>query len=114
LARQCFDTHANTDADKAMSPCVVLTSMEVRTTVAYESFCAAAKNQFPVVKDVSLETLPDDILPAGYREHHKFFLLCGGEKGLARWDAMLKKQYRRSAKAIRKVKKKAAKSAASS
>jgi len=113
LARQCFNTHADNDAEKAKSSCVVLTSMEVRTTVAYESFCAAARTQFPIVNDVSLETLPDDILPAGYREHHKFFLLCGGEKGLTRWDAMLKKQYRRSSRAIRKVKKKAAKSAAS-
>jgi hypothetical protein len=109
LARQCFETHAETEAEKAASSCVVLTSMEVRTAVAYEAFCAAAKLRFPVVQELSLACLPDEVLPPGYRDHHKFFLLCGGEKGLARWDAMLKKQHRRSTKAVRKEKKKAAK-----
>jgi hypothetical protein len=108
MARQCFQA----STDKGQSPCVVLSSMEVRTAVAYEAFRAAAEMHFPVVHELSLDPLPDDVLPPGYRDHHKFFMLCGGEKGLARWDAMLRKQYRRTTKAVRQEKEKAAKKTA--
>ena len=113
LERQAFDRQAGelpppgdgaqtitelTAADKAVSACVVLTSMEVRTAKAYEAFLLAARQRFPICRELSLAELPDGVMPAGYRDHHRLFLLCGGEAGLRAWDNMVKPKYRRSRK----------------
>jgi predicted nicotinamide N-methyase len=91
---------------KTLSPCIVLVSMEVRTAKAFNAFVASASERFPIVKELSLEVIEsasgeeanEQVMPLGFRNHHKFYLLCGGELALARWDGMVKPRYRRSRK----------------
>ena len=77
---------------------LVVNLVQVRTAKALDAFTSSARRRFPVVKEVPLGVLPDGTLPPGFRDHHKLFVMCGGARGLARWDALLKKPHRRSRK----------------